>query len=105
MKGLADWLTVRHVNLLYPHVFSYSRAGLRTFERPPDLGIGAAWWPHDRLLADGTSRHCWLTTSSLAARDTPRLLTTPFGPGTCAGRFANFTPQKELTPGERPIRG
>lgn len=64
MKGLADWLTVRGVNLLYPHAFYFSLSGPRAFERPPDLGIGNAWWPHYRLFADYTSRLCWLMTDS-----------------------------------------
>lgn len=64
MKGLADWLTVRGVNLLFPHAFYYSLSGPRAFERPPDLGIGNTWWPHYRLFADYTSRLCWLMTDS-----------------------------------------
>jgi hypothetical protein len=64
MKGLADWLTVRGVNLFYPHAFYFSLSGPRAFERPPELGIGNAWWPHYRLFADYTSRLCWLQTDS-----------------------------------------
>lgn len=56
MKWLADWLAVRGVNLLYPHAFYYSIREQRAYERPPDLGLHNAWWPHYRLFADYTSR-------------------------------------------------
>jgi len=62
MKWLADWLIVRGVNLLYPHAFYYSIRGKRVLERPPDLGMHNAWWPHYRLFADYTSRLCGLMT-------------------------------------------
>ncbi len=62
MKWLADWLIVRGVNLLYPHAFYYSMRGKRALERPPDLGMHNAWWPHYRLFADYTSRLCGLMT-------------------------------------------
>lgn len=62
MKWLADWLMVRGVNLLYPHAFYYSIRGQRAHERPPDLGLHNAWWPHYRRFADYTSRLCKLMT-------------------------------------------
>ncbi len=62
MKWLADWLAVRGVNLLYPHAFYYSVRDRRAYERPPDLGLHNAWWPHYRLFADYTSRLCKLMT-------------------------------------------
>ena len=62
--GLADWLMVRGVNLLYPHAFYYSIRDYRVHERPPDLGMHNAWWPHYRLFADYTSRLCGLLTDS-----------------------------------------
>jgi len=64
MKWLADWLMVRGVNLLYPHAFYYSIRDFRVHERPPDLGMHNAWWPHYRLFADYTSRLCGLLTDS-----------------------------------------
>jgi len=62
MKWLADWLMVRGVNLLYPHAFYYSIREERVHERPPDLGMHNAWWPHYRHFADYTSRVCKLMT-------------------------------------------
>ncbi len=62
MKWLADWLIVRGVNLLYPHAFYYTIRDKRAYERPPDLGMFNAWWPHYRLFADYTSRLCCLMT-------------------------------------------
>ncbi|NUQ62663.1 MAG: hypothetical protein HUU20_09250 [Pirellulales bacterium] len=64
MKGLADWLMVRGVNLLYPHAFYYSVREQRAYERPPDLGMHNAWWPCYRQFADYTSRLCGLLTDS-----------------------------------------
>ncbi|MCR4415506.1 MAG: glycosyl hydrolase [Thermoguttaceae bacterium] len=64
MKWLADWLMVRGVNLLYPHAFYYSIRDERVHERPPDLGMHNAWWPHYRLFADYTSRVCRLLADS-----------------------------------------
>lgn len=60
MKWLADWLIVRGVNLLYPHAFYYTIRDKRAYERPPDLGMFNAWWPHYRIFADYTSRLCGL---------------------------------------------
>lgn len=64
IKGLADWLIVRGVNLLYPHAFYYSVRDQRAYERPPDFGMNNAWWPHYRHFADYTSRLCGLMTDS-----------------------------------------
>ena len=62
MKWLADWMIVRGVNLLYPHAFYYSVRERRAYERPPDLGMHNAWWPHYRVFADYTRRLCGLMT-------------------------------------------
>ncbi len=62
MKWLADWLIVRGVNLLYPHAVYYSIRGERVHERPPDLCMHNAWWPHYRRFADYTARLCGLMT-------------------------------------------
>jgi hypothetical protein len=64
MKWVADWLIVRGVNLLYPHAFYYSIRDYRVDERPPDLGMHNAWWPHYRAFADYTARICRLMTDS-----------------------------------------
>ncbi len=64
MKWLADWLIVRGVNMFYPHAFYYTIRGERAYERPPDLGMHNAWWPHYRLFADYTTRLCGLMTDS-----------------------------------------
>jgi len=60
MKWLADWMLVRGVNLLSPHAFYYSIREERVNERPPDLGLHNAWWPHYRPFADYTTRLCGL---------------------------------------------
>lgn len=64
MKGLADWLMVRGVNLLWPHAFYYSIRDFRAHERPPDLGRYNLWWKHYHILANYTKRLCWLLTDA-----------------------------------------
>ena len=64
MQWLANWLTVRGCNLLYPHAFYYSVRGPRIDERPPDVGPNSVWWPQFRPFADVCSRLGWLNTDS-----------------------------------------
>ncbi len=64
MVWLANWCFVRGHNLLFPHAFFYSIRGPRFDERPPDVGLHAAWWPGYKPYADACRRLCWLNTDS-----------------------------------------
>lgn len=64
MKWYIDYLAVRGVNYFVPHAFFYSLRGLRSQERPPDVGPGSLWWPHYRLWADYMARLSCLRTET-----------------------------------------
>lgn len=65
MKWYLDWLFVRGVNLVYPHAFFYSVDGVRSGERPPDVGPHNIWWPYYRAISNYIKRMSWLLTDSV----------------------------------------
>jgi len=64
MKWYIDWLGIRGVNFYIPHAFYYSVEGMRSGERPPDVGPNNIWWKHYRLFSDYMKRLSFLMTDS-----------------------------------------
>ncbi len=56
MKWIADWQYSLGVNLLCPHAFYYSLAGVRKTDAPPSQFYQATYWPHYKLFADYVGR-------------------------------------------------
>lgn len=59
MKWIVDWQASLGVNLLCPHAFYYSLAGVRKTDAPPSQFYQATYWPHYKLFADYTARLCY----------------------------------------------
>ena len=64
MKWYIDWLAMRGVNLFVPHAFYYSVEGVRSGERPPDVGPHNIWWKHYRCFSDYMKRLSFLMTDT-----------------------------------------
>lgn len=64
MKWYIDWLAIRGVNLFVPHAFYYSVEGVRSGERPPDVGPHNIWWKHYRCFSDYMKRLSFLMTDT-----------------------------------------
>lgn len=59
MKWILDWQASLGVNLLCPHAFYYSLAGVRKTDAPPSQFYQATYWPHYKFFADYAARLCW----------------------------------------------
>lgn len=70
LKGVIDWHLARGNDLIIPHAFYYSLRGNRAYERPPDLGPGATWWPYFRTLGDYVGSLCALLRLGLPRAET-----------------------------------
>ncbi len=80
MVWLANWCFVRGQNFLIPHAFYYSIRGPRFDERPPDVGLNAAWWGDYKNFADACRRMSWLNTDSRQVCDIAILCDATFLP-------------------------
>ncbi len=56
MKWIFDWQATLGINLLCPHAFYYSAAGVRKTDAPPSQFYQATYWPQYKLFADYAAR-------------------------------------------------
>ena len=55
-KWIGDWQSVLGINLLNPHLSSYTLRGARKRDYPPDIFYQQPWWPHNALIDDYYAR-------------------------------------------------
>ena len=56
MKWIVDWQYTLGINMLCPHAFYYSLAGVRKTDAPPSQFYQATWWKYYRYFADYVGR-------------------------------------------------
>jgi hypothetical protein len=56
MKWIVDWQYTLGVNMLCPHAFYYSIAGVRKTDAPPSQFYQATWWKYYKHFADYVAR-------------------------------------------------
>jgi hypothetical protein len=56
LRRIGEWQFVHGINLLCPHLQSYSLQGLRKRDYPPSLFYQQPWWPDYRLFNDYFAR-------------------------------------------------
>lgn len=56
MKWIVDWQYTLGINMLCPHAFYYSMAGVRKTDAPPSQFYQATWWKYYKYFADYVGR-------------------------------------------------
>ncbi|MHB1484908.1 MAG: glycosylhydrolase-like jelly roll fold domain-containing protein [Saccharofermentanales bacterium] len=75
MKWYIDWMSIRGVNLFFPHAFYYSLNGKRAYERPPDVGPAQTWWSEYSIWSRYMRRISCLMTDSVSLTEIAVLCT------------------------------